>query len=60
MFVFPEELEFVSEDDAAHKQVLTVYNPYDFNIRFQGQCPAWRWEVKEHSPLTFGQRAVLS
>ena len=36
VFVFPEELVFVSEDESAHKQVLTVYNPYEFNIRFQG------------------------
>lgn len=36
VFVFPEELQFVAEDESAHKQVLTVYNPYEFNIRFQG------------------------
>jgi len=35
VFVFPEELQFVAEDESAHKQVLTVYNPYEFNIRFQ-------------------------
>ena len=37
VFVFPEELQFVSEDDSSHKQVLTLYNPYDFNIKFQGE-----------------------
>ena len=36
VFVFPEELQFLSEDESAHKQVLTLYNPYEFNIRFQG------------------------
>ena len=36
VFVFPEELQFVADDESAHKQVLTVYNPYEFNIRFQG------------------------
>lgn len=36
VFVFPEELQFVAEDESAHKQVLTVYNPYEFNVRFQG------------------------
>lgn len=35
VFVFPEELKFVSEDEAAHKQILTLYNPYDFIIKFQ-------------------------
>lgn len=35
VFVFPEELRFESNDEVAHKQVLTLYNPYDFNIKFQ-------------------------
>lgn len=35
VFIFPEELQFLSEDESAHKQVLTLYNPYEFNIRFQ-------------------------
>ena len=35
VFVFPEELKFTSEDEAAHKQIVTLYNPYDFNIKFQ-------------------------
>ena len=35
VFIFPEELVFSSEDEAAHKQILTLYNPYDFNVKFQ-------------------------
>lgn len=35
VFVFPEALQFVAEDESSHKQVLTVYNPYEFNIKFQ-------------------------
>lgn len=47
VFVFPEELKFVEEDQSSHKQVLTLYNPYDFNIRFEGEFPvplnlAWK------------------
>lgn len=37
VFVFPEELKFVEGDQSSHKQVLTLYNPYDFNIQFEGQ-----------------------
>lgn len=37
VFVFPEALQFVAEDESSHKQVLTVYNPYEFNIKFQGR-----------------------
>ena len=36
VFVFPEELLFVGDDDTSHKQVLTIYNPYEFNTKFQG------------------------
>lgn len=35
VFVFPEELKFDSDDESAHKQILTLYNPYDFNVKFQ-------------------------
>ncbi len=37
VFVFPEELQFFVNDEAAHKQVLTIYNPYEFDLRFQGE-----------------------
>jgi P pilus assembly chaperone PapD len=37
VFVSPEELKFVEKDQSSHKQVLTVYNPYDFNINFEGK-----------------------
>lgn len=36
VFVFPEELKFVEKDQSSHKQVLTLYNPYDFDVRFEG------------------------
>ena len=36
VFVSPEELRFFGEDEASHRQILTVYNPYEYNIRFKG------------------------
>lgn len=36
VFVSPDELQFVSEEESSHKQILTLFNPYDFNIRFKG------------------------
>ena len=36
VFVSPAELQFVGEDEASHKQILTLFNPYNFNIRFKG------------------------
>ncbi|KAL5005199.1 hypothetical protein ScPMuIL_018655 [Solemya velum] len=35
VFVFPTSLVFFSDDQASHKQVLTLYNPYDFPLRFK-------------------------
>ena len=36
VFVSPEELEFVGEEETSHKQILTIFNPYNFTIRFKG------------------------
>jgi len=37
VFVFPSNLTFYSDDQASHKQVLTLYNPYDFSLKFKGK-----------------------
>lgn len=36
VFVFPEELNFIAKDQRTHKRLLTIYNPYNFEINFQG------------------------
>ncbi|GAB1598438.1 motile sperm domain-containing protein 1-like [Argonauta hians] len=35
VFVFPQSLSFYLDDPITHKQVLTLYNPYEFSIRFK-------------------------
>lgn len=37
VFVFPEELNFIPQDQRTHKRILTIYNPYEFEISFQGK-----------------------
>ena len=37
VFVFPEELNFIPKDQRTHKRILTIYNPYEFEISFQGK-----------------------
>uniref|UniRef100_A0A915Q6D5 Major sperm protein n=1 Tax=Setaria digitata TaxID=48799 RepID=A0A915Q6D5_9BILA len=37
-FVFPNQLEIVSTDPQTHKQILTLYNPYHFPIKFKVKC----------------------
>uniref|UniRef100_UPI00358EC4EB motile sperm domain-containing protein 1 isoform X2 n=1 Tax=Myxine glutinosa TaxID=7769 RepID=UPI00358EC4EB len=48
VFVFPTELVFYADDQASHKQVLTLYNPYDFPLCFKVLCTApSRYNVAE-------------
>ena len=37
VFVFPTTLFFYADDRTSHKQVLTIYNPYDFAVKFKGK-----------------------
>lgn len=36
IFVFPQNITFYLDDQSTHKQVLTLYNPYDFPVKFKG------------------------
>lgn len=40
VFVYPTELTFHIATQDTHKQLLTLYNPYDFAVKYQGlvQC----------------------
>lgn len=38
VFVFPTELVFYADEQSSHKQVLTLYNPYEFALKFKGQA----------------------
>ncbi|KAJ0176050.1 hypothetical protein K1T71_008224 [Dendrolimus kikuchii] len=38
VFVFPVSLEFFLNARQTHKQLLTVYNPYDFSVNFKVLC----------------------
>ncbi|CAL4068359.1 unnamed protein product [Meganyctiphanes norvegica] len=40
VFVFPPSLTFFLDDATTHKQIVTVYNPYDFPISYQVLCNA--------------------
>lgn len=35
VFVFPQSITFFLDDQSTHKQVLTLYNPYDFPVKFK-------------------------
>ena len=37
VFVFPTKLNFIIDDKTSYKQSLTLYNPYDFTIKYIGK-----------------------
>lgn len=36
VIIFPTSLSFFSDDTSSHQQTLTLYNPYDFSLKFKG------------------------
>ncbi|XP_072180282.1 motile sperm domain-containing protein 1-like [Diadema setosum] len=42
VFVFPTDLTFYADNRNTHKQILTLYNPYDFPFKFKVLCTAPR------------------
>ena len=45
VFVFPSSLNFYAEESSTHKQIFTVYNPYDFVVNFKGMWVAQKLPV---------------
>lgn len=37
VFVYPNAIKFYLTSRTTHKQLLTLYNPYDFPVRFKGK-----------------------
>lgn len=46
VFVSPQSLTFSLDDKSSHRQIITLFNPYDFPVRFKGKsnfgCSALR------------------
>ncbi|XP_001950125.2 motile sperm domain-containing protein 1 [Acyrthosiphon pisum] len=38
VFVSPQSLTFSLEDKQSHRQIITLFNPYDFPVRFKVFC----------------------
>ena len=36
VFVFPTSLNFYSDDSSTYQAAVTLYNPYDFTIKYKG------------------------
>ena len=49
VFLFPSALSFAVDESAAHKLLLTLYNPYDFAVSYRGLFvtkSTYRYSVK--------------
>ncbi|XP_067883499.1 motile sperm domain-containing protein 1-like [Heterodontus francisci] len=48
VFIIPGKLTFQADDQSSHKQVLTLYNPYTFRLKFKVLCTVpHRYKVLE-------------
>lgn len=36
VFVSPQSLTFSLDEKSSHRQIITLFNPYDFPVRFKG------------------------
>lgn len=37
VFVSPQSLTFSLDDKSSYRQIITLFNPYDFPVRFKGK-----------------------
>ncbi|MGH0187437.1 UNVERIFIED_CONTAM: hypothetical protein FKN15_025364 [Acipenser sinensis] len=59
VFLFPHKLTFFADDQSSHKQVLTLYNPYSFILKFKSESLCLSSVVIRHrdvSPRHYGQK----
>jgi len=59
VFVFPVQLDFYYEDQTTHKRVVTIYNPYEFDVTFKVLCNnPKKYAVVEPEGRIMGQKCV--
>lgn len=59
VFVFPVQLDFYYEDQTTHKRVVTIYNPYEFDVTFKVLCNnPKKYAVVEPEGRILGQKCV--
>lgn len=42
VFISPTELKYYADDISSHKQVVTIYNPYGYTLKYKVLCTAPR------------------
>ncbi|XP_063681615.1 motile sperm domain-containing protein 1-like isoform X3 [Bolinopsis microptera] len=42
VFISPTELKYYTDDISSHKQVVTIYNPYSYTLKYKVLCTAPR------------------
>ena len=36
VFISPSEIKYYTDDISSHKQVITIYNPYAYTLKYKG------------------------
>jgi len=52
VFVFPVQLDFYYDDQTTHKRVVTIYNPYEFDVTFKVRFLSI-WDSAQHHQKHF-------
>lgn len=59
VFVYPVQIDFYLEDTSTHKRVVTIYNPYEFDVTFKVLCNnPKKYAVVEPEGKICGQKCV--
>jgi len=59
VFVFPLQVDFYLDDQTTHKRVVTIYNPFDFDVTFKVLCNSpKKYAVVEPEGRIDGQKCV--
>jgi len=59
VFVFPVQIDFYLDDQTTHKRVVTIYNPYEFDVTFKVLCNnPKKYAVVEPEGKICGQKCV--
>ena len=38
LYIYPSFLQFYEDDVDSHSQAATVFNPYEFTVKYKGNC----------------------
>lgn len=59
VFVFPTQLSFYIKDTTTHRHLITIYNPYDFVVSYQGTVFRFVKFISENFNMMLFQQSLI-